>query len=96
MPATLIDILPDKYYIHFFLLVKSIHILLGNSITEEDLQLTDTLLQKFCFLYENYYGTLALAYIKLMYMYCIHKCTCTVLCTKRPQNPFLCLLLILS
>ena len=42
------SILPDQYYIHVFLLIKSIRILLSCSISEDELQLAETLLKKFC------------------------------------------------
>lgn len=56
VPATLNSVLPDKYFVHAFLLIKSLRILLANDITEESLQLTEKLLTKFCKLMEDYYG----------------------------------------
>ena len=56
-PAVLLGILPDKYYLHIFLLIQSIRILLSNTISEERLRLADTFLKQFCELVESYYGT---------------------------------------
>ena len=57
IPAVLPGILPDKFLAHVFLLIKSIRIMLSSEIIEEDLNLCDTLLEKFNILFENYYGT---------------------------------------
>ena len=57
VPATLNGILKNKYYIHAFLLVKSIRILLADSISKEGMQLAESMLMKFCTLMEQYYGT---------------------------------------
>ena len=53
-------ILPDQYYVHAFLLVKSLRLLLSCSISEADMQLTETLLHKFCSGMETLYGKLIL------------------------------------
>ena len=56
LPATLHGILLDKYYVHTLLLVKSIRILLADSITDERLKEADKMLKRFCKLMEEYYG----------------------------------------
>ena len=56
VPATLNNILPDQYYVHVFLLIKAVRILLSDSISEEELKLAEKLLKKFCTLFEDYYG----------------------------------------
>ena len=56
VPATLHKILLDKYYVHAFLLVKAIRILLSTSISKERLKLAESLLKQFCKLMEEYYG----------------------------------------
>ena len=57
IPATLSGILPDKYYAHTLLLVKSMRILLANSITQDDLEVAHEFIELYTILYEEYYGT---------------------------------------
>lgn len=57
IPATLSEILPDKFYVHVFLLIKSIRILLANRISDEKLHLAEKLIKRFCQLQEQHYGT---------------------------------------
>ena len=59
IPAVLPGILPDKYLAHAFLLIKSLRVMLCNEVSEENLNLCNTLLEKFCILFEDYYGTYA-------------------------------------
>ena len=56
IPTILYGILPMKYYIHVFLLIQSMRILLGEYIDNETLKLAEQLLAKFCRLTEQYYG----------------------------------------
>ena len=56
IPVSLYGILPMKYYIHVFLLIKAIRILLSESIQRKELKVADHLLSKFCKLMEQYYG----------------------------------------
>ena len=56
IPAGLHGILLDKYYVHAFLLIRSMRILLGNHISDDDLKLAEKLLNLFLSLYEQYYG----------------------------------------
>ena len=49
-------ILSEKYYEHWALFVAAINILLDESITPEMLREAETLLIKFVFYYEIYYG----------------------------------------
>ena len=56
VPAALHGILPDKYYIHVFLLIKAMRIFLGNVITDSGLNLAETLIKMFCSQMEQYYG----------------------------------------
>lgn len=56
VPVVLNGILPDKYYIHAFLLIKSLRILLSSCITDDSLQLAEKLLKRFYKLMEEYYG----------------------------------------
>jgi len=65
IPAGLYGILPDKYYVHVFLLIKSIWILLSHYISEEGLQLAEKLLKKFCFLQEHHYGNVLCCFSQL-------------------------------
>ena len=48
-------ILSDKYYPHAFLLIRSMRILLANHIMDNEVNLAESLLNKFCCLYENNY-----------------------------------------
>ena len=59
-------ILPEKYYIHVFLLIKSIRILLADQITEVGVKLAEKLLKMFCRLFENYYGIILISYTVLL------------------------------
>ncbi|XP_070537248.1 uncharacterized protein [Ptychodera flava] len=54
--AVLFGILPDTYYQHFALLSEAIFILIQESISVEQLELTDNLLQHFCLLFAGLYG----------------------------------------
>jgi len=56
IPVVLFNILPMKYYVHVFLLIKAIRILLGECIEMSELKLAEQLLLKFCYLMEQYYG----------------------------------------
>ena len=56
IPAGLHGILSDKYYVHEFLLIRSMRILLANHIKDNDVNLAERLLSKFCCLYDNNYG----------------------------------------
>ena len=56
IPVVLFCILKDQYYVHAFLLVKAIRILLSCNITENDLQVAQQLLEKFCSGMEMLYG----------------------------------------
>jgi len=56
IPVVLFNILPMKYYVHVFLLVKAIRILLGECIEMNQVKLAEQLLLKFCYLMEQYYG----------------------------------------
>lgn len=56
IPAVLPGILPDKYLAHVFLLIKSLRMMLSNEVSEENLNLCNTLVEKFCILFEDYYG----------------------------------------
>ena len=56
IPVAMNGLLPDKYYVHVLLLIKSIRLLLADHISEEGLKLAEKLLKKFCHLFENYYG----------------------------------------
>ena len=56
IPTGLHGILSDKYYVHAFLLIRSMRILLGSYISDNDLHIAERLLNKFCILYEQYYG----------------------------------------
>ena len=58
IPATLRGILPDKYYLHVFLLIKSLRILLSCSISTDAIQLADKMLRMFCIKMEKLYGML--------------------------------------
>ena len=77
VPVTLHGILSDKYYIHALLLVKSLRILLADSITKEDLKKAHNMLKKFCELMEKYYGkhklTRRCAHVQsgLQYSHCV-------------------------
>ena len=51
--------MPDKYYAHSLLLVKSMRILLSNSITHDDLEAAHEFIDLFTILYEEYYGIYA-------------------------------------
>ena len=55
-PVVLCGILPDRYLAHLLLLSKAMRILLGNSISPNDLQLAQELLNLFWKLHERYYG----------------------------------------
>ena len=61
-------ILLEKYYIHVFLLIKSIRIilLLADQITEVGVKLAEKLLKMFCQLFENYYGIILISYTVLL------------------------------
>ena len=67
IPSVLFRILPDKYYVHTFLLIKSIRILLNNTVSEETLHLAEKLLKRFCELMEI---------IMVQLRTCIHACLC--------------------
>jgi len=56
VPATLHGILGDKYYIHAFLLIKAMRILLADEISQTHLALAEKMIKKFCELMEQYYG----------------------------------------
>lgn len=56
IPVAMNGLLPDKYYVHVLLLIKSIRLLLADHISEEGLKLAEKLLKKFFHLFENYYG----------------------------------------
>ena len=56
VPATMNGILLDQYYVHVFLLIKAVRILLGDCISEAELKLAEKLLKKFHILFEDYYG----------------------------------------
>ena len=56
IPAALHGILPMKYFLHVFLLIKALRILLNESIERNELKLADRLFSKFCKLMETYYG----------------------------------------
>ena len=56
IPVSLCGILPMKFYIHVFLLIKSMRILLSDHIERTQLRVADKLLSKFCKLMEKYYG----------------------------------------
>ena len=68
IPAALPGILPDKYLVHVFLLIKVMRILLGNQISHDQIILSDKLLHKFCRLFEDYYGKSSLITIIM----CVH------------------------
>ena len=55
VPATLSEILSDKFYVHVFLLIKSIRILLANHISDKRLHLAEKLLKRFCQLQKQHY-----------------------------------------
>ena len=46
------QILPDKFFIHVFMMIKSLRLLLSSRISEYDIEK----LLKFCILFEQYYG----------------------------------------
>lgn len=52
----MLDILPTKYLRHFALFSEATHILLGDSITDEELRRAETLLTIFYKQFANYYG----------------------------------------
>jgi len=56
LPVVLFEILPMKYYVHVFLLIKATRTLLGECIEISQLKLAEQLLLKFCQLMEQYYG----------------------------------------
>ena len=55
-PVCLRGYLPDKYYHHFVSFSEAIHILLGDHISEEDLQRAEQLLDSFYMHFSEYYG----------------------------------------
>lgn len=50
-------VLPEKYVVHFALLVEGTHILLGDDITTTDLDVAGTLLETFYKDFASLYGT---------------------------------------
>lgn len=53
----LVKVLPEKYVVHFALLVEGTHILLGDDITTTDLDVAGTLLETFYKDFASLYGT---------------------------------------
>ena len=53
-----LDILPDRYYLHFALLSTSIYMLLGYPVTFATLGIADKQLEQFYSRMEEYYGNL--------------------------------------
>lgn len=60
----LVKVLPEKYVVHFALLVEGIHILLSDDISPTDLDVAETILDKFYEDFEPLYGKLHL-HVKL-------------------------------
>jgi len=56
IPVALHGILPMKYFLHVFLLIKALRIVLSETIEKNKLKLADRLFSKFCSLMEIYYG----------------------------------------
>lgn len=56
IPVALHGILPMKYFLHVFLLIKALRIVLSESIEKNKLKLADSLFSKFYSLMEIYYG----------------------------------------
>ena len=52
----LVKVLPEKYVVHFALLVEGTHILLGDDITTTDLDVAGTLLETFYKDFASLYG----------------------------------------
>lgn len=59
---TMAEYLPDKYVQHWLLLSKVIYILLGDNISNEDIEEAETLLRLFVSLVEKLYGDRQLTY----------------------------------
>ena len=51
------NVLPDHLWWHFSLLVGAISIYLGTNITREQQKHAEIMIDKYCRLYENFYGT---------------------------------------
>lgn len=54
----LLKVLPEKYVLHFALLVEGAHILLGDDISPTDLGVAEMLLEKFYKEFASLYGKL--------------------------------------
>ena len=50
------DILPNKYFEHYVLLVGSIHILMSDDISDFDIQLAECCLNHFYIQFSDLYG----------------------------------------
>ena len=80
LPPTVYGILEDKFYVHIFLLIKLVRILLANAISEEELQMAEKCLCKFCKLMEEYYGEF-IGKVQYMNTYILFKvCSHSLLC----------------
>ena len=78
IPVAMNGILPEKYYVHVLLLVKSIRLLLADCVTQVGLKLAEKLLRKFCCLFEDYYGKIQLKYMHNMVFLGISNCSVNI------------------